>query len=252
MNRTVLKIRNLVLGDGNVKICVPLTSCNERELEADLDALASSGYDLVEFRADHYAGDDISALKKIRSAIGDKPVLYTIRTKEEGGEAQISDRDYAGRNLAAAPFADLVDVQLEILKRMPFDGDGVSELVRSLHGLGAKTVGSWHDFTATPPRSVLIEKMTAMQRAGCSVSKTAVMPRRRADVLELLAASVEMLEEKADRPFITMSMGELGRFTRVAGSFTGSCITFGTAGNLSAPGQISAPLLRTFLDALDM
>ena len=77
-----------------------------------------------------------------------------------------------------------------------------------------------------------------------------IMAQDRADVAELIFASLEMLDTYADRPFITMSMGSLGKITRAAGSFTGSCITFGMAGTGSAPGQIPAPQLRQMLKIL--
>ncbi|HCI73071.1 MAG TPA: 3-dehydroquinate dehydratase, partial [Lachnospiraceae bacterium] len=39
--------------------------------------------------------------------------------------------------------------------------------------------------------------------------------------------------------------------TRAAAAFTGSCVSFGTAGMMSAPGQISAGALRTILQELN-
>ncbi len=51
-------------------------------------------------------------------------------------------------------------------------------------------------------------------------------------------------------PLITMSMSEIGRLSRAAGSFTGSCITFGAGARASAPGQLGAAELRQVLDIL--
>ena len=79
------------------------------------------------------------------------------------------------------------------------------------------------------------------------ITKLAVMPKCRRDVLRLLEAAVEMEEEKGDRPCITMSMGNLGMISRIAGSLTGSALTFGTAGRASAPGQFSAKEAAEFL-----
>lgn len=246
-----VKVRDLILGDGIPKICVPVIAHNFRELEHALEVLKESSYDLAEFRADFYFEEEDLALSAIRETVGNKPVLYTIRTMEEGGEIEISDDSYRRRNLAAARFADLVDVQL---KRLHVQADNTqlhSDLVRRLHEAGTKVVISWHDFEQTPEKEQLVETFCAMQREGCDIAKIAVMPGSRMDVLELMAASVEMLEEKAKVPFITMSMGTLGKVTREAGAFTGSCVTFGTAGAMSAPGQIPADLLRKTLKALD-
>ena len=73
------------------------------------------------------------------------------------------------------------------------------------------------------------------------------MPRDKWDVLKLLEASVRMEQEWADRPFVTMSMGALGSLSRIAGSFSGSAITFGMAGKASAPGQLPASKLENVL-----
>ena len=59
-----------------------------------------------------------------------------------------------------------------------------------------------------------------------------------------------MNEMYADRPMITMSMKKMGLISRIAGEITGSCMTFGTAGEASAPGQIDAEQLKQVLDLL--
>ena len=70
-------------------------------------------------------------------------------------------------------------------------------------------------------------------------------------VLELLKAAVRMETCEGDRPCITMSMGRMGLISRIAGSFTGSAVTFATAGRASAPGQIPAREMAGILRALD-
>ena len=247
-----IRVRNLVLGDGIPKICVPVIAHTYSELEHSLGEIRKSSFDLVEFRADFYFEEEEPALEAVRSAAGDRPVLYTIRTNEEGGEISIDDDLYRERNLAAARFADLVDVQLGRISRRAGDRVIHSDLVKQLHAAGAGVVLSWHDFERTPDREQLARKMRRMHKEGCDIAKVAVMPRNRADVMELLAASLEMLEEEDMCPFISMSMGNLGKVTRAAGSFSGSCISFGMAGESSAPGQIRADLLRGILAVLDI
>jgi 3-dehydroquinate dehydratase-1 len=51
-------------------------------------------------------------------------------------------------------------------------------------------------------------------------------------------------------PAVTMSMGPLGAVSRVAGETFGSCLTFGTVGESSAPGQLDAAGLRATLELL--
>ena len=89
-----------------------------------------------------------------------------------------------------------------------------------------------------------------MQELGTDVAKFAVMPTCERDVLTLLSATLTMKEQHNDTPVITMSMGRLGALSRVCGTLSGSAVTFGTAGRASAPGQLPADLLKTFLESL--
>lgn len=235
--RRTVKVRNLELGSGLAEVCVPIVAEHAEELELCLRKIRRTSCDLVEFRADHYRADDVTALQEIRRAVGERPILYTLRTAEEGGTVDPTPEAYAARNLQAAPYCDLVDVQLGRL------GDG--SLLDALHREGVQVVGSFHDFSGTPDADALVQTLLEMQEAGFDITKLAVMPHSRADVLQVLQASARMAEGLADRPYITLSMGALGVVTRAATAFTGSCLTFGTAGAASAPGQPEAgELLR--------
>lgn len=238
----------MTFGGGSVRICVPVVARREEELEAALSALKKSreDYDLVEFRADYYPLPDPGSVRRVigrvKEASGDAPLLFTYRTAEEGGAGHISDREYRDMNLTAASFgADLVDVQLQWADS---DMPGRRELIGELQKKGAAVIGSYHDFQGTPPAEEMVRKLARMQILGFDITKIAVMPKDREDVLELMFASVSMREGWADRPYVTMAMGDIGRISRAAGSFTGSCITFGSLTESSAPGQIPAHLLR--------
>ena len=49
-----------------------------------------------------------------------------------------------------------------------------------------------------------------MQTLGADIPKIALMPTYKKDVLTLLEATLEMSEQYADRPIITMSMAGTG------------------------------------------
>ena len=74
--------------------------------------------------------------------------------------------------------------------------------------------------------------------------KIAVMPGDPGDVLTLLSVSWEMKSRYARQPLIAISMGALGAVSRISGEIFGSAMTFGTAGQASAPGQISVEELQ--------
>ncbi len=253
MEREQLTVRGLPVGDGTPKICVPLTAEDPEELERQMDGLLAGPCDLVEWRADFWRRTDDAqwvehALEKLRSCLGDRPILFTFRTKEEGGERQISMEEYEALNLRAIAcgYADLVDVELnrgeERLRR----------LTEQIHAQGGKVVASFHDFAGTPERDTLTKIMRRMQELGADITKAAVMPRAEEDVMTLLGASIDMKLRYADRPYITMAMGRLGAVSRLCGSLTGSAVTFATAGKASAPGQLAAALVAEVLPLLQI
>ena len=90
-------------------------------------------------------------------------------------------------------------------------------------------------------------KITAI---GADISKIALMPEDKRDVVTLLEATLEMSESYGDTPFITMSMGETGVISRLSGEFFGSAITFGALRMASAPGQINVKDLSQVLGIL--
>ena len=89
-----------------------------------------------------------------------------------------------------------------------------------------------------------------MQELGADIPKIAVMPQNKKDVLTLLAATEEMVNNYADRPIITMSMAATGVISRVCGEVFGSALTFGAVGKASAPGQMGAGELKEMLTTL--
>ena len=251
MSRHTVTVRNLVLGEGLPKICVPLVAKDAGELEQALERLKSAEYDLVEWRADHYRHlreqtERDQALASIRDAAGEAPVLFTIRTRAEGGEFEGTFEEYASlcRAAAASGLADLVDVEYNTARSC------AAELTEELHRLGVKVIGSSHDFARTPERDEMTGRLVEMQKAGMDITKLAVMPGCRRDVMRLLEAAVCMEEERGDRPCITMAMGETGFPTRFLGEWTGSAVTFASAGRSSAPGQVDSARLRRLLLAL--
>lgn len=253
--RRIVKIRETVLGDGVPKICIPITAADQAGLREQIRKALDGPCDLVEWRADFFRTPDTSelstqlfadALELLRTEIGERPLLFTFRTKEEGGECSITPEAYKELNLfvASTGMADLIDVELNRGEEL------LTELTELLHEKGTAVIGSFHDFAGTPEQEEIREILCRMQKCGVDITKAAVMPKSEADVLTLLGASVEMKQNYADRPFITMSMGRLGAVSRLAGSLTGSAVTFATAGQASAPGQLAAAQIAGVLAQL--
>lgn len=250
MNQTV-RVRNIAIGEGIPKICAPIVSdCIEGVISQAKNIIESKA-DIVEWRVDFF--NSISeeksmtvALHMLREILGDMPLLFTFRTANEGGNRAIEQDEYIRINKAAilSGYIDLVDVEV-------FMGDALTaEITDIAHVNQVKVIGSNHDFHKTPPKFEIINRLRHMQELNVDIPKIAVMPQSKNDVLELLMATSEMVDQYADRPIITMSMGKVGLISRMAGETFGSAVTFGAVGQISAPGQINADNLKHILEQL--
>lgn len=247
-----VRLRDLVIGEGMPKICVPIVGTTADEILDEAANIRALDADLVEWRVDWFVGIDdinvtVAVAKRLNGALGaDLPLLCTIRTTAEGGNGSLETADYRALNqaLIESGAVDLVDVEL-------FLGDEVMrELVAIAHDNDVAIVASSHDFESTPERSEIIARLKHMQDLGADILKIAVMPQTERDVVELLAATEEMASDHAHQPIVTMSMGGKGSISRIAGEVFGSAITFGCASKASAPGQIDVSNLRTLLTLL--
>lgn len=246
-----VKIKNIEIGTGIPKICVPDIGKTKEEILALAAEYKQLPMDILEWRADWFEGvrdtaQVLDVLSGLRTILPDTPLLFTFRTKKEGGASELSDHDYLSLNIAAAQsgLADLIDVEI-------FTGDGlVKSMIESIHKSGAKVVASNHDFDKTPAISDIIYRLRKMQDFGADILKIAVMPRSPKDVLNLLYATEEMRSCYTDKPLITVSMDGNGSISRIAGEFFGSAVTFGAGQAASAPGQLDAFTLSKILKEL--
>lgn len=246
-----VKVRNIEIGTGIPKICVPIVGVTREDILIAAEEIKKLGADVVEWRVDWYedifdAAKTEETMKELRAALGEIPLLFTFRTSKEGGEKAIETERYVLLNQDAAKsgYVDLVDMEA-------FTGDeAVKSVVETAHSCGVKVVASNHDFQKTPDKEELVSRLCKMQELGADIPKIAVMPQNKKDVLTLLAATEEMVSEHADRPIITMSMAGTGVISRLCGEVFGSALTFGAAGKASAPGQMEVADLRTMLGLL--
>lgn len=240
-----IPLQGLRFGEGLPKLCVPLTGNGMPALLSELQQVADLPADLFEWRLDCFFGNPLPVLPQVLENLGDKPLLCTLRTAKEGGQADLSPAAYEEQLAALVELGGfrLLDVELscgeERAKRL-------IDLARS-RGLGV--VVSRHDFQKTPPQGEMVETLLRMKALGADLPKLAVMPQSPVDVLAVLEATYEASAQIG--PVITMAMGDLGKLSRVSGGLTGSCLTFGAGSSASAPGQLNAEDLRAILQDLD-
>lgn len=243
-----VKVRNVIIGEGIPKICVPIFEKTAEEILKEAENVAGLDPDIVEFRVDRFEHcfehDSIrDVLAGLREILGEIPIIFTFRTKDEGGEAEVGNSVYADLIIKACEsgLIDIVDV--EVLRQ-----GGSESIIEAAHSHGVIVVASHHDFEKTPSKDEILKDFMDMQKTSADILKIAVMPQGIGDVKLLMEAAEEMANEHADRPIVAISMSEKGTVSRVAAEAFGSAITFGAASNASAPGQMGVEDLRDALE----
>lgn len=234
-----------------VKTIVPITAKTKEQALAQAQVIANTAdADLAEFRIDllSFASDTkqvIALGHELKKILGNKPMIATIRTKNEGGQLEISDADY-GKTYQAYlknPFMDWLDVE------MFCDQKVVSEIVQKAHQKKVLVVMSNHDFQKTPSQDEIEKRLLKQDQMGADVLKIAVMPKSKQDVFTLMNATLKV-SQQTTKPLLTMSMGQLGTISRVATANMGGSYSFGMIGQASAPGQIDVTKLKQILQTV--
>ncbi len=244
----MLQIKNKRFGEGRPLICVPVMAATKEAILEEVRELVEDEVDIVEWRVDAFEG--LNSLNAIRDVLSDMQglvqntvLLYTFRSKEQGGECSLSyDKIYDIHQVAAeSKIVDLIDVEY-------FQADNIDKEIRTLQKMGTKVVTSHHDFYETPSSDVISMLLNQMKHSHADIVKLAVMPQNTDDVLRLLEETNHFCKRYPGQPVITMSMGRMGCISRVSGQVVGSCVTFGAGRRASAPGQIPLCDLRKILE----
>ena len=250
MKKRIITIKKTAIGDGIPKICVPITGSREKEILERARAAADAGPDLAEWRIDFWEAlleeeKRNSLLSELGEILKEIPLLLTFRSRDEGGNREISREAYRELNLWAARQPEIALVDVEALNPR-WEG---KTLIRQIRDAGKPVIGSRHYFDRTPEQQELEEIFRDLADSGADILKLAVMPREPEDVLRLMEATLRE-DRRREQPVVTMAMGKLGAVSRISGGLTGSAVTFGSAGEASAPGQLPAGELKRILGRL--
>lgn len=246
----MLKVKNKVIGEGKPLICVSVMDEEQDAIVDEIKRMVESGVEMIEWRVDAFSGiKSLNAvrqvLEKIAPLVKDTILVFTFRSKEQGGVCRLSkDKVYDLHQVAAeSHVVDFIDVEY-------FYTDDADEEIYTLQRMGTKVITSHHDFHETPSSDVLFMLLEQMKHSNADIVKMAMMPNSTEDVLRLLEETNHFHKRYPKKPLITMSMGKLGMISRVAGEIFGSCVTFGAGKNASAPGQVECAKLGMILDVL--
>ncbi|HEM6371501.1 TPA: type I 3-dehydroquinate dehydratase [Streptococcus suis] len=223
-----------------MRIVVPIMPRNLEEVEA-IDVGRLSEADLIEWRADYLPKEEIlTVAPAIFEKCNGKEIIFTIRTTREGGHLDLSDQEYVDliKEVAAIYQPDYIDFEY-------YSYQSVFDQMLEFPNL----VLSYHNFEETPAN--YLEIMSELTSLSPAVVKMAVLANSEQDVLDVMNYTRGFKTLNAEQTFATIAMGELGKITRIAGVITGSCWTFASLDEVSAPGQMSLANTRKFLEILE-
>lgn len=243
-------IKGVTIGEGVPKTIVSILSADEEGLVEEARRAADAGADCVEWRADYFGEMwDASRLAQVARAIADAlprtPLVFTIRSKAQGGRVDVSTGEYADlvRAVVEDGRADIVDLEL-------CAGDEtVRELASRARARGMHSIVSHHDFCGTPEVGRMAGLLAHMAGLGASIPKLATMARSPLDALRLMEATAHAAN-RLSNPLLTIAMGSAGALSRLCGEAFGSALTFCALGSASAPGQVELSQARVLIDQL--
>ncbi|MGT2800648.1 type I 3-dehydroquinate dehydratase [Streptococcus marmotae] len=223
-----------------MKIVVPIMPRSIEDVE-NIDVNRLEAADLIEWRADYLPKEEIL---RVAPAVFEKfvgrEVIFTLRTSREGGHIELSDAEYIQllKEIASLYQPEYIDFEYYSHKE-------VFEEMLAFPNL----VLSYHNFVETPEN--YMEIMSELTSLSPAVVKMAVMAHTEQDVLDVMNYTRGFKTLNAEQAYATMSMGKLGMLSRIAGSITGSCWTFASLDEASAPGQLSLANMQKILTVLE-
>lgn len=246
-----VRVKKLTFGSGKPKIAVPIVGETAPVILAAAKEAMTTPMDLLEWRIDFFKDladieTVINLARQIQKLLEGHPLLITLRTQREGGHQAITADEYSAiyQAIITNHVADLVDI--EVLR----DPQIIRSLTRLAHANGIKVIMSNHDFAGTPPATTLLQRLGLMSQLDADIVKFAVTPHCLDDVLTILTVNVHFAALPNSQPVIAIGMGQLGQIVRVSGETFGSCVSFGSVRQASAPGQLNVNQLKEILSIL--
>jgi 3-dehydroquinate dehydratase-1 len=214
------------------KICTPVFEKTADEAFKSAKICIESGADLLEIRIDALKNPTPKMAIKLIKEI-DFPIIATNRISTEGGFFSGSERERTEILIESSKEAEYVDIELNCRE------DFRSKVIESANC----SIISFHDFEKTPPLSELLMVVEKEREIG-DIAKFAVTPQNIGDTITVL----NVLSEYPDT--VAISMGEMGKYSRVVGPLLGAPFTFASVGAKTAPGQLDLKSTRFMLDKL--
>ena len=172
-----------------MKICIPIMAATLEESIKETQNTTEIKCDMLEWRVDCIKDQIrkdlfIDTWNEIRKAAGDRPVIVTMRTRQQGGKRDLSVSEYniAVRRIISEIKPGNIDVELT--------GSGGDAKVRMLSAMAKKrgigVIVSYHDFLFTEEARDIELLLCKMKYIGADIPKVAFTQNCEEDVEKLI------------------------------------------------------------------
>ena len=223
-----------------MKLVVSIMPRNIEEVQA-IDVTRYEDADIIEWRADFLAKE---AILQVAPAVFEKfagrELLFTLRTRSEGGEIDLSSEEYVQiiKDVTQLYQPDYVDFEYYTHK------DAFDQMLDF-----PNLVLSYHNFQETPDN--MMEILSELTSLTPKVVKVSVMAHTEQDVLDLMNYTRGFKTLNPEQDYVTISMGKIGKVSRITSDVTGSSWSFASLDEASAPGQISLSSMKKIREILN-
>ena len=206
-----------------------------------IDAMRYIDADIIEWRADFLPKE---AILQVAPAIFEKfagrELLFTLRTRAEGGEIDLDSAEYVQiiKDVAQLYQPEYIDFEY-------FSHKDIFEDMLDFPNL----VLSYHNFQETPEN--MMEILSELTSLTPKVVKVSVMAHTEQDVLDLMNFTRGFKTLNPEQEYVTISMGKVGKVSRITSDVTGSSWSFASLDEASAPGQISLSSMKKIREILN-
>lgn len=206
-----------------------------------IDVMRYHDADIIEWRADFLPKE---AILQVAPAIFEKfagrELVFTLRTRAEGGQIELSSEEYVQiiKEVAQLYQPDYIDFEY-------FSYKDVFDQMLDFPNL----VLSYHNFQETPEN--LMEILSELTSLNPKIVKIAVMANTEQDVLDLMNFTRGFKTLNPEQEYVTISMGKVGKVSRITSDVTGSSWSFASLDEASAPGQISLSSMTKIREILN-
>ena len=108
---------------------------------------------------------------------------------------------------------------------------------------------SYHNFQETPEN--MMEILSELTSFSPKLVKVSVMAHNEQDVLNLMNYTRGFKTLNPEQEYVTISMGKVGKISRLTADLTGSSWSYARVGEGSAPGQIPLENMRRIRELLN-